>query len=281
MKEKNVIAEQARMKTVRVPKSIEPWLRRLGRLAKAQGLEAYAVGGCVRDWVLGAVRVTDVDVCVESHAPHAASVGLQGVAFARAAARELGAQVIVHEQFGTATLEHRPRGVRIDVASARHEVYAKPAAYPTVSPGTLREDLFRRDFTVNAMAMAIGPRAFGRLVDPFGGWRDLKAKRLRVLHAGSFVDDPSRILRAARFAARHGCVLEPQTARWLRQALAAGMLARLNRGRLRKELRRMLEEPDPVACLARLGRWMAASSTMDSVKRRSVEGECLGRAKNG
>lgn len=248
-KKEAVVSGWTKAKRVRVPRSIEPWLRRLGRLAEAQGLEAYAVGGCVRDWLLGAARVTDLDVCVVGN----------GVTFAKAAARRLGASVVVHEQFGTATLERRPRhpaGVRIDVAGCRNETYAKPAAYPTVSPGTLREDLFRRDFTINAMAMAIGPQAFGRLVDAFGGWRDVKAKRLRALHANSFVDDPSRILRAARFAARDGFLLESQTARWLQQALAAGMLARLNRGRIRKELRRMLEEPDPVACLAQLGRWL-------------------------
>jgi len=242
-------APSAQAKQVRVPKPIEPWLRRLGRLAEAQGLETYAVGGCVRDWLLGAARVTDLDVCM---------VG-DGIAFAKAAARRLGASVVVHEPFGTATLERRPAGLRIDVAGCRKETYAKPAAYPTVSPGTLREDLFRRDFTINAMAMAIGPQAFGRLVDAFGGRRDLQAKRLRVLHAKSFVDDPSRILRAARFAARDGLLLEPQTARWLRQALAAGLIARLNRGRIRKELRRMLEEPDPVACLAQLGRWLTSA----------------------
>ncbi|MBI4322827.1 MAG: CCA tRNA nucleotidyltransferase [Candidatus Omnitrophica bacterium] len=239
----------AQAKRLRVPEPIEPWLRRLGRLAQAQGLEAYAVGGCVRDWLLGAARATDLDVCV---------VG-DGIAFAQAAARRLDARVVVHEPFGTATLERRPAGLRIDVAGCRKETYAKPAAYPTVSPGTLREDLFRRDFTINAMAMAIGPQAFGRLVDAFGGWRDVKARRLRVLHADSFVDDPSRILRAARFAVRYGLSLEPQTARWLQQALAAGLVARLNRGRIRKELVRMLEEPDPVACLAQVGRWLNGS----------------------
>jgi len=145
---------------------------------------------------------------------------------------------------------------RIDVASCRKETYSEPAAYPKVESGALRDDLHRRDFTINAMATAIGPAEFAQLVDPFGGLADLRAKRLRILHPKSFIDDPSRILRGVRFVCRLGVTLEPGTGRAVREALADGLLARLNRGRLRKELERMVEEPDPVACLALLGRWL-------------------------
>ncbi|MBI3311918.1 MAG: CCA tRNA nucleotidyltransferase, partial [Candidatus Omnitrophica bacterium] len=123
-------------------------------------------------------------------------------------------------------------------------------------------DLVRRAFTINAMAMAINARTFGVLVDPFGGFRDLETRRLRVLHPQSFFDDPSRILRAARFVQRYGLTLESKTAGSMKQALAAGMLARLNRGRLRKELGLIVNEPDPVACLTRLGRWLNERPTV-------------------
>lgn len=238
---------------VRVPAKVASLLRSIGRLAAAQRLQAYAVGGCVRDWLLGHSRLVDVDVCVEG----------DGIAFARAAARALKAEVVVHDQFGTATLT-RPRRGRMDIAGCRRETYREPAAYPKVAPGTLRDDLFRRDFTINAMAMSVAPGAFGRLVDEYGGLRDLRAKRLRVLHPKSFVDDPSRILRAARFAPRYQLTLEPKTAVCLRQAVASGMLSRLNRGRIRKELLLMLRERDPASCLAQLGQWAALRKTVDS-----------------
>ena len=244
---------------VDAPPPIRPLLHTVGRLADEQGLAAYAVGGCVRDWVLGLARITDLDVAV---------VG-DGIAFATVTARALEAVLTTHEQFGTATLErsgdaqragHRRRHavepVRIDVAGCRKEVYAKPAAYPKVTAGGIEDDLVRRDFTINAMAMAINAKTFGVLVDPFGGFQDLRRHRLRVLHPKSFLDDPSRILRAVRFVQRYHLTVESKTAHYLHQALAAGMLARLNRGRLRKELDQMANEPDPLACLARLGRWL-------------------------
>ena len=235
--------------SVKVPEAIAPLLRTIGQLAQARGVEAYAVGGCVRDWLLGLTGLVDLDIVV---------VG-DGLAFARDAAAALHATLIEHQQFGTATLAvagGTRSSMRIDVATARKERYREPAAYPTVSPGTLREDLRRRDFTINAMAMAIAPETFGRLIDPFGGARDLRAKRLTMLHPDSFADDPSRILRGARLLARFGLQLEPATARALRRAVEEGLLARLNRGRLRKELERLVEEPDPIACLERLGRWL-------------------------
>ncbi|MBI3087446.1 MAG: CCA tRNA nucleotidyltransferase [Candidatus Omnitrophica bacterium] len=231
--------------TVSIPPALRPMLERISRLAGREGVPAYAVGGCVRDWLWG-VATVDVDVTVEG----------DGIAFARRLAASLGAGVVSHAQFGTATVKLSGARLRLDVASCRKETYAAPAAYPRVSPGTLRDDLFRRDFTINAMAMGLAAGRFGALIDPFGGLPDLRAKRLRVLHAKSFLDDPSRILRAARFAQRYRLALEPGTRAWMRQALAAGMLGRVNRGRLQKELLRMLDEPDPIACLAQVGRWV-------------------------
>ena len=237
---------QRRISRVRVPADIRPLLEKIGRLAQQQGMPAYAVGGCVRDWALGIATVTDLDVAVEG----------DGIAFAKRAAGALGGSVTAHPQFGTATLQRRR--LRIDIASCRKETYAAPAAYPKVAAGRLRDDLFRRDFTVNAMAMALAPVVFGRLIDPFKGMADLKAKRLRILHPRSFVDDPSRILRAVRFAQRYHLTVEPRTRRALRRAVAAGMLERLNRGRWRKEFDRMTHEPRPLACLSLLAQWVRA-----------------------
>ena len=245
---------------VPVPSALKALLEQIGALAERETVRAYAVGGCVRDWLLGADRVTDLDLVVEG----------DGIAFAQTIGEMLRAPVKSHEQFGTATIERalessgtgksrKPDALlRIDVASCRKEVYAEPAAYPKVSVGGLRDDLFRRDFTINAMAMAVSPMRFGRLIDPFGGSADLQARRLRILHPKSFLDDPSRILRAARFVERYQLSVESQTLRCLRGAVAAGVLGELNRGRLRKELERTAEEPDPLACLVRLGRWLRA-----------------------
>jgi len=231
-----------------IPPAVRTLLREIGQIAAARGVNAYAVGGCVRDWMLGIRATTDLDVAVEGN----------GVAVARAAARVLGATVVVHQQFGTATLR-RPR-LRIDFATCRKETYAKPAAYPTVSAGTLKEDLFRRDFTINAMAMAISPGRFGTLIDPFGGARDLRRRQLRVLHDRSLLDDPSRILRGVRFAKRFGLAWERDTRRALRRALGAGALGWLNAGRLTKELDRMGKEPNPRACFQALARLLGQAT---------------------
>ncbi len=233
---------------VKVPATVRPILARLGRLAQERRVQAYAVGGCVRDWLLGMRTTKDLDVTVDG----------DGLAFARAAADALGGTAEAHPAFGTATVRWRGRtGGRVDVASCRKETYRKPAAYPTVSRGTLREDLCRRDFTINAMAVSLHPDTFGQLVDPFGGARDLQARTLRILHPKSFEDDPSRILRGVRFAHRLGLRWEPRTASALRAAMAAGALGWLNAGRLRRELDRMLAEQDPRGCLETFGRLTA------------------------
>jgi tRNA nucleotidyltransferase (CCA-adding enzyme) len=231
-------------------------LETIGRLAEEHGVKAYAVGGCVRDWLLGITSTVDVDVMVEG----------DGLAFAHRLGERFGVPVHPHTQFGTATLElpragKRPvRLMRLDVASCRNETYREPAAYPKVSAGTLRDDLRRRDFTINAMAVALQPHQVGQLVDPFHGWRDVTKRRLRTLHPRSFFDDPSRMLRAARFAARFHLDLEPCTARQMSRALTQGLLGHLNRGRVRKEFERMAAEPRPLKSLACLGRWLAEAA---------------------
>ena len=232
-----------------LPKDIRPIVNKIAKLAEKRRCKAYLVGGFVRDILLG-VKNLDVDIAIEGDA----------LELAKYASSKMDTALVLHKRFGTASIfvKISQGHFRIDITTARKERYAAPAAYPKVTPGTLRDDLLRRDFTINAMAMAITPEAFGRVIDPFGGARDLRAKRLKILHRHSFVDDPSRILRGARFLERFGLTLEPVTARALRRAIDEGWLARLNRGRLRKELERLTQEPDPIACLTRMGRWLAA-----------------------
>lgn len=230
---------------------LRPAQRRLledvGRCAAQLGARAYAVGGCVRDWLLKR-SVDELDVTVEG----------DSIAVAKAFAAAHRGALTAHPQFRTATVAYRQgRHLRrMDFAACRKEIYSVPAAYPKVSPGSLEEDLVRRDFTINAMAMQIAPEAFGRMIDPHGGARDAQARLIRVLHAHSFQDDPSRILRAIRFATRLQCTIEPQTAAWMRAAIRAQGLSRLNRGRLRKELSAMAQEPAPLECLGELAQWL-------------------------
>lgn len=218
-------------------------LRELGTLADEQGLSIYLVGGVVRDLLLRREN-WDLDVTVEG----------DGIAFARLVADRYGAGVAFFDRFATARLV-LPDGLKLDIASTRRESYARPAALPDVAPASLKEDLYRRDFTINAMAIQLNPAGFGQLFDPYGGQRDLKAGTIRVLHDGSFVDDPTRIFRAIRFAERFGFHLEPATGRLLRQAAATNLVTNLSGPRLCNELLLLMNERDPgrtAGSLARL-----------------------------
>ena len=139
----------------------------------------------------------------------------------QALARELGGRAQPHDAFGTAVVEYGD-GEHVDVVTARRERYDAPAVLPTVEPSTIQDDLFRRDFAINAMAVELTGEAAGRLVDPFEGRRDLDAKTIRVLHDGSFVDDPTRIFRALRYASRYGFELDEHTAQLAREAIESG-----------------------------------------------------------
>jgi tRNA nucleotidyltransferase (CCA-adding enzyme) len=197
----------------------------------------YVVGGAVRDALLGHMtHEHELDFVVEGDA----------VAVARRAAERLGGRVTVHERFGTATVE--APGATFDLAGARRERYERPGALPHVELGaTLREDLGRRDFTVNAIALHL---ADGELVPYPGALEDLDARVLRVLHDRSFRDDPTRLLRLARYAARLGFEPEPDTDRLAADAIAGGALDTVTGSRLGAELRLLLREPQPAALLA-------------------------------
>jgi tRNA nucleotidyltransferase (CCA-adding enzyme) len=209
---------------------LRPVLDAAPRAAGKEG-GVYLVGGTVRDLLLGEPGF-DVDLAVEG----------DGQAFARALAAELGGRLKPHDAFGTAVVEYGD-GERVDVVTARRESYPAPAALPTVEPSTIEDDLFRRDFTINAMAAALTGPETGSLIDPFEGRRDLEAKTIRVLHDRSFVDDPTRIFRALRYASRYGFELEEHTAALAHEAIEAGLVGRLSPARLRDELVLLLDEP--------------------------------------
>jgi tRNA nucleotidyltransferase (CCA-adding enzyme) len=229
-------------------------LRTAGKLAEAQGQAVYAVGGFVRDLLLAraASRVPDLDLVVEG----------DGIAFGRRLAEETGGHLVVHAAFRTASLEGgtSPDGTRIgrvDIAMARRERYGMPGALPEVSPASIDEDLGRRDFSVNAISVALAPSAWGRLLDPFGGQRDLAARRLRVLHPLAFVEDPTRIFRGARYGARLGLKPDASFGRALALAWRAGEFPALSGQRLHAELDLVMAEPDPWGVLALLLGWGA------------------------
>ncbi|MDR3687233.1 MAG: polya polymerase, partial [Coriobacteriia bacterium] len=183
----------------------------------------------------------DVDVVVEG----------DGIAFAESLGESMGVSVKVHRRFGTAVIAFA-RDFHVDVASARTEYYARPGALPTVELSSLRQDLFRRDFTLNAMAACLEPGSFGSVSDPFAGLRDLDAGVVRVLHSLSFVDDPTRVMRAARFEARYGFAMDPSTEGLARRAAEMRMLEEVSGARIREELVDILRERHPAVAVARL-----------------------------
>ncbi len=176
----------------RLPKEIQDLIYLSSEVAAANHFRAFLVGGFVRDLVLQ-VKNLDLDIVVEG----------DGIKFAEDIVDFLKARVVKHSRFGTATVT-LSAAVKIDVASARVECYPAPACLPQVKNGSIKEDLKRRDFSINAMAISINKKDFGRLIDFFDGINDLRKSKIRVLHDLSFIDDPTRILRAVRFEIRYG-----------------------------------------------------------------------------
>lgn len=214
-------------------------------LAEMPGDPVWAVGGAVRDALLGSdVPPADLDLVVEGDA--------RPVGAALAAA--LGVRATVHDRFGTVVLRTGAR--TIDLVTARREAYPEPGALPEVEPSTLADDLARRDFTVNALAVGLRGPSRGQIVDEHGGREDLEARLIRRIRSGEFSEDPSRIVRGARYAARLGFEIEPETASEMRRHAPA---VDLGSARVAEEVRRMASEPGTAAglrTLAELGvRW--------------------------
>lgn len=235
-RERNV----ASMLYEQLPKPVLALLEDAGRLGDTLQMPAYAVGGFVRDLLLRTPNL-DIDLVVEGDGP----------AFAKALAKRHGGRVREHTKFKTAVIilpdftidpGRPPRELKIDVATARLEYYEYPAALPTVELSSIKMDLFRRDFTINALAVELNPASFGRLADFFGSQRDIKDRVVRVLHSLSFVEDPTRMLRAVRFSQRYGFRIGKQTLRLIKNALQLNLLDRLSGHRLFNELRLILDE---------------------------------------
>lgn len=235
-RQKNIIS----MLRERLPAYIVDLLKQLGEVGKELGYGVYAVGGFVRDILLRQHNL-DIDIVVEG----------DGIAFAQAFASRHGLRMRAHRKFNTAVLIF-PDGLKVDVASARMEYYRYPAALPVVEFSSLKMDLYRRDFTINTLAIDLHPERFGQLIDYFGGQRDIKEGVIRVLHSLSFVEDPTRILRAIRFEQRFGFQINRQTERLMRNAVQLGLLERLGGYRLFHELQHILMEENPVGALRRM-----------------------------
>ncbi len=203
--------------------------------AKSQ-YHAYLVGGYVRDLTLGR-KPFDIDIVVEGNA----------VSAAKELNSKLKGKLVAHKEFGTASII--AHNERIDLASARTEKYEAPAELPHVYPSTIIEDLNRRDFTINAIAMSISRENFGEIFDPFEGMKDIKEGIIRVLHKNSFIDDPTRIFRALRYKNRFGFRLEPETKNLVSEAIAQDLITKLSGQRVLNELRLIFAEPTYLATI--------------------------------
>ncbi len=272
----------------RVPE-IWPALRLIAKAAEQRGWSLYIVGGAVRDLLLDLLGdtwpLTDIDLVVEglqsegqsgaqSEDAVAATKAAEGagVVLAEAIQSEYAdAQVQVHGQFQTAVLSWQ--SWQIDIATARTESYPYPAANPEVRSSDIRQDLYRRDFTINAIALKLTGANPGQLIDLFGGWLDLQRRTVRVLHEDSFIEDPTRIFRAVRFAVRLGFTLETETERCIRTAVSSGAYARSRtqhkkvpalQSRLQAELKYLLEEAGWEKSLVQLNDLGALAACLDS-----------------
>lgn len=225
----------------KLPSSILDILKTAGKVAQEMGFSAYLVGGVVRDLLL-AYENLDIDIVVEG----------DGIAFAQKLAARYQGRVKAHQKFGTAVVQ-LPDGRKFDIATARTEYYEHPGALPKVELGSIKKDLYRRDFTINTLAIRLDERDFGILIDFFGGRRDIKEKTIRILHNLSFVEDPTRVFRAIRFEQRFNFRISRHTQSLIRNAVKMDLFHRLSGGRLYAELRLIFTEAEPIKSVRRMG----------------------------
>lgn len=224
----------------RVPRKIIKLLKDFGITADTLGYNCYLMGGLVRDLFLKRENL-DVDIVIEG----------DGISFAHAFAEHREVRVRSHKKFGTAVLIF-PDSFKVDVATARMEYYETPAAPPIVETSSLKMDLFRRDFTINTLAIKLNKRDYGTLIDYFGGQKDLKEKVIRVLHNLSFVEDPTRVLRAIRFEQRFGFSIGKLTLALIRNAVSINCFKDLSGRRFFMELKLLLMEQQPIKAIERM-----------------------------
>jgi tRNA nucleotidyltransferase (CCA-adding enzyme) len=224
----------------RLPPEVCDALRAVGEVADESGFPVYLVGGIVRDLFL---RVTnlDIDIVVEG----------DGITFAGMLVKQVGGRMKTHLKFGTAVVV-LPNGLKLDIATARLEYYESPAALPTVELSSIKKDLYRRDFTINTLAVRLNRKRYGELIDFFGGLRDIKEKTIRVLHSLSFVEDPTRVLRAIRFEQRFDFRLSKHTQNLIKTAVNMKLFHKLTGERMYTELVLLFSEAEPVKVLKRV-----------------------------
>jgi len=225
-----------------LPPRVFQLLYEIGQIADAVGYPVYVVGGFVRDLLLRAEENLDIDIVVEGN----------GILFAEKVADKYQAQIKSHPKFGTAIVKF-PDGFKLDIATTRTEHYEYPAALPTVTHSSLRLDLYRRDFTINALTIKLNQQEFGKVFDFFGGLRDLKDKVIRVLHSLSFVEDPTRVFRAVRFEQRFNFRISAFTLNLLKNAVHKHFLDKLSGKRLFTELLLILQEVNVLRIIERMG----------------------------
>lgn len=223
--------------------NLEPILRVIGRAADDAGAHAWVVGGVVRDALIGA-QVADIDITIVGNAE----------SVVRRLDDEWKAEVEHHDAFSTATLV-AAGFPRVDMVRARKETYSRPGALPDVVPSGIDDDLARRDFSVNAIAVDLGEEHFGEVLDPFSGQADLERRTLRILHAGSFIDDPTRLFRAARYGVRLGLKPDAATDEAASLAVCGGALETISADRRRREVELIITEPRWVDAVVWLNRW--------------------------
>jgi len=220
-------------KIQKLPSNLQIILEEIKKVVAQTNSSVYLVGGFVRDLLLG-VPTTDLDIVVEG----------DGLSFAEDLSKQLQSKrLILHKPFGTAHLELKD-GIHIDIAGTRREEYDFPGALPLVEESSLKDDLFRRDFTINSMALCLNQDCVGEVIDYYGGFRDLEQGQIRFLHNLSFIDDPTRILRAIRFAGRYGFKLAKITNDAMFTAIEAGVFSKVSSERFTEELMLIYSEPN-------------------------------------
>lgn len=238
----NKIEKNNQLKIIKenFPEEILNILCKIGSIGDRMKCSVFMVGGVVRDLFLG-IKNYDLDIAVEGN----------GIKYARELCKILKGKMKSYRKFNTAIII-LPNGFKIDIATARREFYEYPAALPKVELSSMKKDLYRRDFTINAMAIQLNKKYFGKLIDFFGGKRDLQSRIIRVLYNLSFVEDPARIIRAIRFEQRYDFKMDKSTEYFLKKAIDDKLLSKLRRKRIADELILILNEIKPERALKRM-----------------------------
>ena len=254
-----------------LPEEIENMLFVISDLAKELKYKVYLVGGIVRDLLLNKQNL-DIDIVVEG----------DGINFSRRLSEIINGKLWTHKKFKTSVIVLKNK-THIDVATARVEYYEKPAALPDIEEASIRQDLYRRDFTINSMAISLNKSNFGELIDYFGGRRDLKRKRIKIMHKLSIVEDPTRIFRAVRFEQRFSFRIDSQAESLIKNAIEMEIISKLTGVRIRDELIAILEEDYPVKPLKRLYEYGALrkininaqiNAKFENKIKKALEGHC-------